>query len=79
MPLGDGFYGTESNNQLSREYCKLCFRDGSFINRKETLNTMIEKSINNMVNELSIPENKARELAISFIPKLKRWDPKYEK
>ncbi len=79
MPLGEGFYGTEKDGQVNKEYCKFCFQNGSFTHPTETVSSMVRKSIDNMVNELSIPEDQARELANSFIPKLKRWESKYEK
>jgi hypothetical protein len=37
---------------------------------------MIAKSVENMTGELRMPESKARELAKSVIPELRRWSVK---
>ena len=73
MPLGDGFYGTNKDGSKNSEYCTFCFQNGSFTNPHETLESMIQKSIDNMTKDLSMPEEKAKALAHSFIPQLKRW------
>lgn len=79
MPLGEGFYGTEADNEVNnKDYCKFCYQNGSFTNPKETLQSMIQKSVDNMVKELSYPEAHAKNLANSFIPTLKRWAVKHE-
>lgn len=73
MPLGDGFYGTNKDRSKNEEYCTFCFQNGDYTNPHETLETMIQKSIDNMTKDLSMSEAKAKELAHTFIPSLKRW------
>lgn len=73
MVLAPGFYGTETDGSQNMTFCKFCYRDGGFTNPGETLQSMIEKSINNMTSELSLPRDEAEKLAHAFIPKLKRW------
>jgi Putative zinc ribbon domain len=73
MPLGAGFFGTEKNGVESSEYCKFCWKDGSFTSPGRTMEQMIEMSIISMTDELKMPKETADKLARDFIPKLKRW------
>ncbi|HLL60624.1 MAG TPA: zinc ribbon domain-containing protein [Candidatus Nitrosocosmicus sp.] len=76
MPLGDNFYGTNRDSSFSTEYCKFCFKNGEFVNPNQTLEEMIELSINNMTNELNFSLETAQKLANQFIPQLNRWKKK---
>lgn len=78
MPLGDGFFGTEKNGSPTNEYCKFCYQEGIFVQPNLTVGAMIQMSIDNMVSELEMPEEKARQLAQEIIPKLKRWESVYK-
>ena len=73
MPLGTGFYGTEANSSESAEYCKFCYRRGDFTNPAMSMEQMIDISVKHMVGELKFEEARAREIAMSFIPHLRRW------
>ncbi|MEO8581416.1 MAG: zinc ribbon domain-containing protein [Patescibacteria group bacterium] len=73
MPLGEGFFGTNANGSLTQEYCKFCFQLGKFTHPELTIPDMIRMSVKNMVEELHLDEDKAKTLAESFIPQLKRW------
>lgn len=73
MPLGAGFYGTQADGSETPEYCKFCFQGGSFTNPDQTVEEMIQSSIENMTNDLGMPLDTAKELARSFIPTLSRW------
>lgn len=82
MPLGeftdtDGKkvtnLGTRADGTQSSEYCSLCFQRGAFSQPNLTLQDMISMSVKNMTGELKMPEEKARELAHTVVPKLKRW------
>lgn len=73
MPLGDGFFGTNADGLFTKEYCKFCFQNGNFIDPTLTVEDMIKMSVKNMTEELGFDEEKAKSLAESFIPKLKRW------
>jgi hypothetical protein len=74
MRLAEGFYGTSVDGGTTPEYCRFCFQNGAFVNPNQTLEEMIESSVQNMTQELKMPEDKARELAQSVIPTLKRWN-----
>ena len=76
MPLSEtaGNLGTNADGSNTFEYCSFCFQTGAFTNPNQTLDEMIESSIENMTADLNMPTGKATELANSFIPTLRRWN-----
>ena len=76
MPISAeyGNLGTEKDQSNNQEYCSFCYQNGGFVNPNQTLEEMIQSSIENMTgNEVNMPLEHAVDLANSFIPKLKRW------
>ena len=82
MPLGEfqsadgkmtNNFGTNFDGGRNGEYCVFCFRGGGFTKPDLTLDGMIAMSVENMTGEQKMPEARARELATSVIPKLRRW------
>lgn len=75
MPLSKEFgnFGTNADGSNMEEFCSICFADGDFTNPNQTLEEMIQSSIDNMTNDLNMPLEQASDLANSFIPTLKRW------
>lgn len=73
MPLGEGFYGTDADEEATHEWCKFCYQLGEFVEPKLGLEEMIERSIQHMTQKLNMPQDKATELARTVIPQLKRW------
>ncbi len=75
MPLSDEFknHGTRADGSNNPEYCIFCFKNGSFTRPGLTLDEMIQMSIDNMTTDLGFPLEKARALATSVIPNLRRW------
>lgn len=76
MPLSDEFggnFGTSADGSITSEYCIFCFKSGEFTNPNQTLEEMINSSIENMTTDLQMPVEQATELANSFIPTLRRW------
>ena len=75
MPLSKEFgnFGTNADGTESDEFCVFCFANGDFTNPNQTLEEMIASSIENMTTDLQMPLERARELANSFIPTLRRW------
>lgn len=75
MPVSETFgnLGTNKDDSNTREYCNICFKEGGFTNPNQTLDEMIQSSIENMTADLNMPTERATELANSFIPTLKRW------
>lgn len=73
MPLtNEQNKGTNKDTTLNDEYCKFCFKEGNFVHQDRTMEEQIEKGIE-MSKKLWMPEDKAREIAMNTIPKLKRW------
>ena len=73
MPLRNrGDFGTNANGTKSNEYCFHCFQNGKFLDEGTTLKEKIEKNVGFAV-QMGMPEAKAREMASSVLPKLKRW------
>lgn len=73
IPLAEGFYGTNEDQSENHKYCKFCFLNGAFTDPNQTMEDMIQSSIENMTEEIGIPEKQAITLANTYIPKLKRW------
>lgn len=79
MPLSEDFgnLGTEQDGSSNSEYCSFCYQNGGFTNPDQTLEEMIQSSIENMTSsDLKMPVEKATDLANSFIPTLGRWKRK---
>ncbi len=75
MPVSQEFgnLGTSTDGSNISDYCIFCFKDGDFTNPKQTMEEMIQSSIENMTADLQMPLEQAENLANSFIPTLKRW------
>ena len=75
MPVSEEFgnFGTEKDNSRNSEFCSFCYQNGRFTNPNQTMEEMIQSSVDNMTADLRMPIKQATELANSFIPKLKRW------
>ena len=65
--------GTNTDQSKSDKYCSFCYQDGKFTDEGITLKEKIEKNIGIAVTRMSIPENKARQMAESILPNLERW------
>jgi hypothetical protein len=74
MPIAAEFgnLGGEADGSFNAEYCRFCYANGDFTNPDQTLEEMIESSIDNMTTELRMLPEQAANLANSFIPTLKR-------
>ena len=75
MPLSESSenLGTNQDGSQTFEYCAFCWKNGAFTNPNQSMNEMIQSSIENMTADLQMPIEKATELANSFIPTLERW------
>lgn len=76
MPLSEEFgnFGTMSDGTNHMEFCIFCFKDGGFTNPMQTMEEMIQSSIENMTQDLGMTEEKAKEIANAYIPNLRRWN-----
>ena len=75
MPISGDFgnLGTNVDGTNSEEFCGFCFKNGAFTNPNQTLEEMIQSSIENMTQDLQMPLEQATHLANSFVPTLRRW------
>ena len=75
MPLSESFgnYGTTGDGSTTSEYCMFCYKNGAFTLPNQTLEEMIQSSIENMTQDLRMTVEKATELANGVIRKLRRW------
>lgn len=75
MPLSEEFgnFGTEKNGAENSVYCSFCFQNGEFTNPTQTLDEMIQSSVDNMTEDLNMSVQQATDLASSIIPTLGRW------
>ncbi len=65
--------GTNGDGSLAAKYCSICYRDGKFVEPSLTLDQMVLRSTNHMIDELGFPAERAQQLALSVIPTLQRW------
>lgn len=76
MPLRrDNDRGTNADHSKNEEYCFHCFQDGKFLDEGITLQEKIEKNIKFGV-QMGMPEDMARNMCETILPKLKRWQKK---
>ena len=68
-------FGTNADKTKSNDYCQFCFQNGKFTDPNITIEQMIEK-VTGFAKQMKMSEEQAREMAKTFIPKLKRWQGK---
>ena len=75
MPLSDEFknFGSESDGSPVSEYCMFCYQDGAFTNPDQTVDEMVQSSIDFMTSNLGFSEDQATQMSNDVIRKLKRW------
>jgi hypothetical protein len=75
MPIEASFgnLGTETDGSPSTDYCSFCFRDGAFTNTEQTVDGMVQSSIDFMTANLGYSAEEASSLSNDVIRKLKRW------
>ncbi|MFH1422667.1 MAG: zinc ribbon domain-containing protein [Planctomycetota bacterium] len=69
----DEDFGTEKGGIPSADYCNACYLNGMFTEPYITMDKMIEKITDNMAKKMNMDRNQIKDLANTFIPKLKRW------
>lgn len=74
MPMGKPEdFGTDERGHRVNNYCHFCFQNGEFTNPEITLGEMTEIVVKNMIEKMDIPEDKAKQMVNSILPKLVRW------
>ncbi len=74
MPMrNEEDYGTDAQGKMVSEYCHFCYHDGEFTEPGITMEEMMDRVVDVMVKRLGMQETRARSVAETFIPRLKRW------
>jgi hypothetical protein len=68
-------HGTNGDGSRSAGYCFHCFQGGKFLDEGITLQEKIEKNVRFGV-QMGMPEETARQMCETILPKLKRWQKK---
>lgn len=72
MPMSEKEFGTNKGEIKNNEYCHFCFKNGKFADEGITMEEKIKKNIE-IAKRMGMPQEKAKFLAETTIPKLKRW------
>jgi len=75
MPVSDEFanFGTMADGSKNPEYCTFCFQNGAFTNPGQTVDEMVQSSVDFMTANLGFTREKAEEMSNGIIPHLRRW------
>ena len=75
MPISAEFknFGTDAEGSPVSEYCMFCYKDGGFANPDQTLDEMVQSSIDFMTANLGFSGEQATQMSNDVIPKLRRW------
>lgn len=66
-------FAANTDGSENGEYCTFCFKDGEFVDEGITMEQKINRLVEIAKIKMNMAEEKAREMANSTIPKLKRW------
>jgi len=75
MPISVEFknFGTEAGGSPVSEYCMFCYKEGDFTSPDQTVEGMVQSSIDFMTANLGFSVEQATQMSNDVIPKLKRW------
>ena len=76
MPLEASFknYGTESDGTPASEYCMFCYQNGAFTSPTQTVDEMVQSSIDFMTGTMEFTPAQATQMSNDVIRTLKRWN-----
>ena len=76
MPISAEFanLGTESDGSTATEYCTFCYQNGEFASPTQTVDGMVQTSIDFMTAKLGFSSDQATQMSNDVIRKLKRWN-----
>ena len=77
MPISAAFenFGTEADGSPASEYCMFCFQNGGFTNPTQTVDEMVQSSVDFMTGSMEFTKEQATQMSNDVIPNLKRWNP----
>ena len=67
-------FGTDASGIRVNDYCVYCFHNGAFTEPEVSRDEMVERVADHLVKEEHLARMQARDVAIAFVPSLKRWD-----
>ncbi len=67
-------WGSEADATPSSEYCQFCYQGGAYTNPEQTVDGMVQSSIDFMTSELGFGRDQAEKLSKDIIPGLRRWN-----
>ena len=75
MPIEASFanLGSEADGTPASEYCMFCYQGGAFVKPTQTVDEMVQSSIDFMTANLGFERDKATQMSNDVIRKLKRW------
>ena len=75
MPLDASFnnLGTDADDAPVSEYCMFCYKDGGFTNPTQTVDEMVQSSIDFMTGTMDFTSEQASQMSNAVIRTLKRW------
>ena len=66
--------GTDADGMPVSEYCTFCYQSGQFTKPTQTVDEMIQSSIDFMTANLGFPLPEATQMSNDVIRKLARWN-----
>ena len=76
MPLEASFnnLGTDADGSPVSEYCMFCYQNGGFTNSTQTVDEMVQSSIDFMTGTMDFTPEQATQMSNDVIRTLKRWN-----
>ena len=76
MPLEAAFknFGTDAGGSPVSEYCMFCYQNGAFTKPTQTVDEMVQSSIDFMTANLGFERDQATQMSNDVIRGLKRWN-----
>ena len=76
MPMGEdeSNWGTEADNTPASEYCQFCYQGGGFTTPDQTVDEMVQSSVDFMTANLGFERERAEQMSNDVIRRLKRWN-----
>jgi hypothetical protein len=66
-------FGTENDGTRAPDYCMFCYQNGAFTNPDQTVDKMVQSSVDFMTANLGFSREQATQISNEVIPRLKRW------
>ena len=76
MPIAASFnnLGTDAEGSPVSEYCMFCYQHGAFTNPDQTVDEMVQSSIDFMTADMGFELDQATHMSNEVIRGLKRWN-----